>query len=370
MGDPTAKTTVLIVDDSRLTRRALRTLFESCQDFEVVGEAATGREAVASAKSLNPTLITMDLDMPDVNGLEATEQIMAFAPTRIMVVTGVPRFRGSDSSFEALSRGALELVPKPTAWPATDTEGDALVHLARRLSSIPVVRHTKAAREQRRRERVVESSDGHFSECRLVAIGASTGGPKVLGTILRGLPAGFSAPVIVVQHLTDVFAAGFIDWLQSQSDLTVREALPGTPLEPKHLYVAVRGSHIAVSLRGWIESAHEPPRNGHCPSIDVLFESVAENVGRLGVGVLLTGMGADGAQGLRLIRDARGLTVAQDEESSVVFGMPKAAIELGAATRIVSAEAVAPLLARVCDSRGSDFGEGFCFNRQSIGEDT
>ncbi|MCL1599752.1 MAG: chemotaxis-specific protein-glutamate methyltransferase CheB [Actinomycetia bacterium] len=327
-----------------MARRALATVFDGCPDLEVVGEASTGREAMEKAQQLEPRLITMDLDMPDGNGLQAIEQIMAFTPTRIMVVTGVPRFDGQDASFEALSRGALELIPKPTAWPATDLERQNIIGLARRLSSVPVLHHTRASREKRRSARRVRPSLGGGAD--LVAIGASTGGPGALKAILEELPPGFSEPIVIVQHLTDVFAAGFIEWLGSCTNLVVREALPGTRLEPGSVYVAVRGSHIAISHRGWIEASHQPPRAGHCPSIDVLFESVASAHGPRAVGILLTGMGKDGAAGLRAIRDSGGVTVAQDEASCTVFGMPKAAIELEAATHVVPVREIASTLIR------------------------
>jgi two-component system, chemotaxis family, protein-glutamate methylesterase/glutaminase len=341
-----AKTSVLIVDDSALLRRALRELLESDPSFSVIGEAATGKEGVRRAQELRPRLITMDLDMPDGNGIEAIEQIMAFAPTRIMVITGVPRFSGQNTTFEALSRGALEVVAKPTAYPATAAEGANILLLAKRLSSIPVLLHTKAARERREASSLGRPAPSETKRS-VVAVGASTGGPAVLRAIISALPSGFSAPIIVVQHLADVFADGFIKWLGADAQVKVQEALPGIRLVPGTVFIGVRGTHVAVTRGGTIRAVTGRSGDGHCPSVDILFESVATEFGAGALGVLLTGMGKDGASGLRAIRDAGGLTIAQDERTSVVFGMPKAAIELGAACHVASTQEIMSLLIEI-----------------------
>lgn len=337
--------TVLISDDSRLTRRALRVIFESRSGFRVVGEAGTGNEAIRLAKELGPHLITMDLDMPDGNGLTAIEEIMASCPTRILAITGAPRFDGVDATFGALSRGALELLAKPTAWPASDQETEQIITTARRLATVPVLLHPKAARERRQVERQQVSWKGR-TDAALIAIGASTGGPRALRTIFGKLPSSFPRPIVVVQHLAEVFATGFFDWLDSNTALSVVEAVPGTRLKAGCVYVAVRGTHIGVSARGWLEAVHGPPRDGHCPSVDVLFESVAGMFGDRAIGVLLSGMGKDGAAGLRMLADAGGGTMAQDEASSTVYGMPKAAVELDAVKLILSCEDMAVALNR------------------------
>lgn len=351
------KISVLIVDDSKIVRCALRIIFEESNEFDVVGEATTGNEAVKMALALRPRLVTMDLDMPDGNGLEAIEQIMATGPTRIMVVTGVPRFEGMDASFEALSRGALELIPKPTAWPGTEYEKNTILTIARRLSTVPVLFHPKAAREKRKAGQTALKKSPKKTAGSIIAIGASTGGPSVLRNIIESLPADLPVPVVIVQHLTDVFSNGFIQWLSTKSKLAVQEALPGTQLLPGTVFVGTRGAHVVVSSRGWIKASHEPPRNGHCPSVDILFESVAREFGSSGIGVLLTGMGRDGASGLWEIFKAGGTTVAQDEPSSTVFGMPKAAIELGAAQKVMPGQDIASFLIAATKENSQSSGE-------------
>jgi two-component system, chemotaxis family, protein-glutamate methylesterase/glutaminase len=353
MTTTTPPVTVLIVDDSDVVRRALANAFD-VSGFSVIGQASTGREAIAKAIKLKPRLITMDLDMPDVDGLAAIEQIMAEAPTRILVITGVPLYAGHDSTFEALSRGALEVLPKPTVWPQADREKSNIIRVARRLAAVPVVPHVRAARQNRQRlraqyalEAAASASSRIGGRPAIVAIGASTGGPGIIRAILSELPRDLDVPVFFVQHLADVFTAGFLEWLGSASHLPVVEALPGSRIEPHKAFVATRGSHVVVSPQGLIESSYEPPREGHCPSIDVLFESVAKVFGPRSIGVLLTGMGTDGAAGLKAIADAGGATLVQDESSSVVFGMPKAALDLCAAHKVVSKDHVASSIAHL-----------------------
>lgn len=329
--------TVLLVDDSKLVRRGLRELFERDVKFHIVGEASTGKQAVGMARELDPCLITMDLDMPEMNGLDAIEEIMADSPTRILVVTGNPRYGGLDASFEALSRGALELIPKPSAWPGTGLEQARLLRCATELASVPVLPHVKALSDKRRQAKQdLHSEIPTFPNVSLAVIGASTGGPSVLRAILQALPRDFCLPIVIVQHLPDVFTTGFIEWLASYSKLPVREAMPGDRLEPGVVYVSVRGPHLVVSPRNKLEVSKEPPRGNHCPSVDVLFESAARAYGSGTLAMLLTGMGKDGARGLKVIANAGGCTIAQDEVSCVVFGMPQEAIQLGAAQHVLA----------------------------------
>ncbi len=287
----------------------------------------------------------MDLDMPEGNGLYAIEQIMALEPTRILVVTSVPRYGGADATFEALSRGALDLIQKPTAWPGTTAEQEDLLVLAERLASVPVIPHVAALTNRRIKEHVRRESVTSFAQAvSLIVVGSSTGGPSAIVSILGELPDDFPVAVVVLQHLADVFAADFIKWLDSKVRLSVREALPGSLLQPGTVHVAIRGSDLSVSSRGRFEACSDSPRCRHRPSIDVLFKSAARSYGSSAMGVLLTGMGRDGAEGLKAIRQAGGITLAQDEASCVVFGMPKAAIEIGAVQRILSTREIAQAL--------------------------
>jgi two-component system chemotaxis response regulator CheB len=336
--------TVAVVDDSPLVRRVLRRIFESAGDFQVVGEAASGAEAVDLVARLRPRLVTIDVLMPGMDGLEAIELIMAKSPTRVLVITGAPVSAGRDLSFEALSRGALELVPKPAAWP--DLAGGAeLLETARRLAALPVVPHVGALRSRRLRDRDGRAASPDVTPCNLVVIGASTGGPRTLAAILAELPADLQATVIVVQHLAESFGEGFVEWLAGQTRLAVREARHGERLDVSTVLVGARGSHVTVGRSGTVVRLEEPPRHGHRPSIDLLFASAAAR-GDRACGVLLTGMGSDGAEGLLDMARAGSVTIAQDEATSTVFGMPQAAIARGAAQHVLPREDVAHAVAR------------------------
>ena len=357
--------TVLVVDDSPLVRRILTETLEEDPAFEVVGEASTGKQAIEQALRLSPGLITMDLAMPDMDGLAAIGEIMAQAPTRILVITGHPTYKGLNASHEARARGALETIPKPSTWPQSASEREGLRRLARLLATVPVLPHVEQSRQKRRAAR---EAAGHASrdpwrtlstlrgpeapaELGLIAIGASTGGPGVLKEMLDGLPGDLAAPLVIVQHLSEIHAGEFVRWLGQGAALRVLEALPGTRLESGTAYIALRGAHAVISPRGWIDASDEPPRGAHCPSIDVLFESVARSYGPAAAGVLLTGMGRDGALGLLRVREAGGVTLVQDEATSSIFGMPGAALELGAAQLTVARQELAETLVHLVRGR-------------------
>lgn len=346
---------VLIVDDSALVRHAFRRLLERA-GIQIAGECARGDEAVARVAALRPDVITLDLDMPGLDGLDTIERIMADHPTPILVVTGEPNFRGLDAHFAALTRGALDLVPKP----GDDAGGAALVALIETAAQVAVVPHVRGAARHRLRSVRPTSPMTPAAVPRLldhvppaaVLIGASTGGPGVLRTLLGSLGAGFAVPIVVGQHMAEAFAEGFVRWLASQLALRVVEATPGTRIRPGHVYVAVRGPHLGIAADGvlhaltGVPSPHRPAL--HTPSIDALFTDAAQHLGSRALGVLCTGMGDDGAAGLGAIAAAGGLTIAQDEESSVVFGMPRAAIERGSARLVLSVDGIARAIRDAC----------------------
>jgi two-component system chemotaxis response regulator CheB len=335
---------VLVVDDSLLVRRALRRLLEAAGCI-VVGECATGDEAAARVAVLRPDVVTLDLDMPRGDGLGAIEHIMAERPTPILVVTGAPRFRGLDAHFEALTRGAIDLVAKP----GTEEEGARLVELVRTAATIPVVPHVRGTARRRRRGSSTMPPPRALAEVppAVVVVGASTGGPGTLRTMLRGLGARHPTPIVVVQHMAEDFADGFVHWLGSQVPMAVVETAPGQRLRPGCVHVAVRGPHVTIGPDGVVGLAHAPAAP-HSPSVDALFTSVATSFAGRALGVLLTGMGADGADGLAAIAAAGGLTIAQDEETSAVFGMPRAAIERGAARIVLPIDRIARAVGDAC----------------------
>jgi two-component system chemotaxis response regulator CheB len=348
---------VLVVDDSALVRQAIRRLLER-HGMMVVGECATGEEAVARVAALRPDVITLDLDMPGLDGLGVIERIMSDHPTPILVVTGEPRYRGLDAHFAALTRGAIDLVCKP----GNDVEGAQLIASIETASQVPVVPHVRGAARHRVRARNLTPTAPitPVAIARLVdnihpaavLIGASTGGPGVIRALLAAMGQGFPVPIIVAQHMADAFAEGFVRWLGDQVSVRVVEATPGTRVRPGTVHVAVRGSHLGISADG-VLLALPGPATPHRPSIDALFASAAANLGPRALGVLCTGMGEDGAAGMAAIAAAGGLTIAQNEASSVVFGMPRAAIERGAARLVLPVDGIMRAIRDACRPRSA-----------------
>lgn len=345
---------VLVVDDSPLFADAITGILEADPGYQVVGVASHGRQAVEMTRRLRPAVITMDVHMPVMGGLEAIDAIMADTPTPILVVTSDPRAStGQELHFEALRRGALDVHPKPQAWPGSQADQRALREQLRLLSRVAVVRHLAGHRHLWRAERVGNWRDSRPPAAaaatpplwpdhveaprgRVVAIAASTGGPAALAKILEALPADFPAPVLITQHIAVGFSESFASWLDGVSPLEVTLARQGEPLRDGAVLVAPDGVHLKVTPQGRVDLDAGPPIDGHRPSGTALLSSVAQVYGPRGVGLILSGMGADGARGLEELRRAGGVTLAQDEASCVVFGMPKVALETHAASRAVA----------------------------------
>jgi len=316
---------VLVADDSELFRELLAGVVAADPAFQVVAVAADGDEAASRARTLRPDVITMDLNMPDADGFSGIARIMADTPTPILVLTGDPT---EAVGFRALSLGALDILEKPQATADLGAYGQLLRSRLRLLAGVKVIRHLRGLREKRREApRAVARAD-------LVVIGASLGGPRALAALLRGLPADFPAPVAVVQHIADGFTEGLASWLASESRLDVREARDGERLRAGRILLAPTGKHLVLA-DGVARLSDAPPFDTFKPSVTPLFLSAARQYGARACGVILTGMGRDGAEGLRAIRAAGGPTIAQDEATSAVFGMPRAAIELGAVDRVM-----------------------------------
>lgn len=324
---------VLLVDDSPLIRSILRDIFLATPDITVAGEAANGREAVELTEKLRPDLIVTDIMMPLMDGLTAIEEIMAAFPTPILVLSGSLEEAEVDLAFAAIKKGALDVMTKP------DTVHDgafrlfaaAIVEKVRLLSRIKVIHH--------HRRRKVSESGGDIPLIAVggmstLAIGASTGGPKAVMSLLKTLPADFAGAVFVVQHIASGFAKGFVQWLDRESSIKVRLAVDGDTPCPGVALVAPNDYHMVLN-KGVVRLLDSPMVNCCRPSIDVFFNSLAAEAGAGSLAVLLTGMGKDGAEGLRRIKECGGVTIAQDEDSSIVFGMPKAAIALKAVDRVL-----------------------------------
>ena len=332
---------VLIAEDSAVTREYLRWLIDDAEGLEVAGVANDGQQAVELAERLKPDVILMDVHMPQMDGFEATRLIMERHPTPIVMATASSSKAETRGAFEALDAGALILLDKPPApWdPGHDEAAGELLRAVKLMAEVKVVR--------RWAPRPTPQEPPLFARVRdprVIAIGASTGGPQVLSAILAGLPGPLSVPLLLVQHISEGFIEGFVDWLGTRTPMEVVLAERGDELRPGTVHVAGSDRHMGIEGDGRIAFDAGPPLNGFRPSISHLFGSVARCCGRESVGILLSGMGRDGADGLRRMREAGALTIAQDEATSVIFGMPGEAVRLNAAVEVLAPEQIAEQL--------------------------
>ena len=347
------KIRVLIVDDSHTAREFLGFLLGSDPGLEVVGFARNGEEALTQVKRLSPHVITMDIHMPGMDGFEATRRIMETQATPIVIVSGSSTVNESVTACRAPGAGAVAIVPRPYGFghPQFATSAAKLVETVRLMAEVKVVRRWPRHGVQTGEAQPLTPVPGRV-DVRIVAIGASTGGPAAIVSILAALPKGLPCPVAIVQHICDGFTAGFGEWLAQTSGLTVHVAADGELLLPGHVYVAPSGHPMGVSNLNRITLDAGPAENGVRPAVSYLFRSVAAAFGRHAAAVLLSGMGKDGAEALGLIRDRGGLTIARDQASSVVHGMPGEAIRLGAASHVLAPEQIAALLTGLVRGQG------------------
>ncbi len=354
-------TRVLIVDDTATVRSAIRRLLAEDSDVVVVAEGCDGAEAVDLTRRHRPDIVLMDVDMPRMDGLAATAQIMSEFPTPILIVTSSTILQARQVPFAAIEAGALEVLPKPNLASGSDWDGVSaqLLQKVRVLSRVRVVRRRRGASpvstmpeaapasepQPPKKVRGLDIVAGWLPE--VIVIGASTGGPMCLRRIIREIPAGFPVPIALVQHIGDEFVPGLAEWLGQNASVPVVLARNGEPVRPGTVVVAPGGVHIRLEP-GHVVRFDRGPRLHHCkPAVDVLFHSAAKAFRSRVVAVLLTGMGRDGADGMRAIKQGRGLTIAQDEESSTVYGMPGAAVELGAVDQIMAPAEIGQWLAEL-----------------------
>ncbi len=336
---------ILIADDSELTRIVLRDLLSQDADLEIVGEVNNGRAAVEQTARLKPDLVIMDVMMPVMGGLEAVAEIMAATPTPILMLSAKTDPQDSRSAFAAVKLGALDVMAKPSgvATKAFSQIASQLIVKVKTLSRIRVIHHYRVQRPKLEKATVALP----VGPRRILAIGASTGGPKAVLQLLQELPGDLDAAVLIVQHIADGFAPGFAAWLNRESALSVRLAESGSELQPGTVLVAPNKAHLTLkSNRIVLEDS--PPLHNCRPAVDAMFHSLAgQQLAAETVAVLLTGMGTDGAAGLEALKKQGAYTIAQNEASCAIFGMPRAAIERGAVTQVLSLEQIAEVVCRL-----------------------
>jgi two-component system chemotaxis response regulator CheB len=346
---------VLVVDDSPTARELLGQIVNGAPDMRTVGLAKDGVEAVQMTHDLHPDVILMDVIMPRMNGLEATREIMHAVPTPIVLVSASLESHETDIAFRAMSLGALALHRKPVGPMHTDyiVETQALLNKLRLMADVQVIRHRKSERSvEPVSPPTSENWAGAGTPPEIIAIVASTGGPAALVTIIQQLPPDFAIPIVIVQHISADFVGSLRNWIARMTSLTVTLADPDARPVPGAIYLAPGGKHLRVTRSHRFEFDENPGTAYHVPSGDILLESVGRSYGKDAVGVVLTGIGDDGARGLRTMCEAGAFTIAQDEATSAVYGMPKAAYALGAVRQVLPLPDIAPTLIRLSNIQG------------------
>jgi len=357
-----ALVTVVLVDDSGVERRFLRTAIGADAGLNVVGEARTGRDALALVERLRPSAVVLDLDLPGMNALEIIERIMASVPTPILVCSTEG---DAERAAQALAAGAVDVVARPVGQDVDRTSyAEALRRGVRVAARVKVITHPRGKLKSRGFVPIVPerlaalggrplpvAQEGTLD---LIAIGTSTGGPQALAHVLGALPHDFTPAIVVVQHMADGFIDGLATWLDGLCALPVVVGTSGLRMQPGTVTLAPGARNLLVHDRLRISIEKPPPTQFHVPGVDATFESVASSIGPRAIGVLLTGMGRDGACGLKAMREAGAITIGQDEESSAVWGMPGAAAALGAVQRTLPLSEIARALVGIV--RGDPFG--------------
>lgn len=343
---------VLIVDDSALVRRVLTEELSRYEDIEVVGSAIDPYVAREKILRLRPDVITLDVEMPRMDGLSFLEKLMRHYPIPVVVVSSLTP-KNSEAAMRALALGAVEVISKPGSMYSTPDVGRELVHAIRAAAAARVRNGIEA--EESEPDASSPAPLQLTTTHKVLAIGASTGGPRAIETVLRSLPA--DAPgTVIVQHMPELFTASFAERLNQVCAMEVREARDGDSVVPGVALIAPGNRHMVLQRDGAryvVRIKDGPPVHHQRPSVDVLFVSVARAAGRNAIGMLLTGMGSDGARGLLAMRESGATTLAQDESSAVVFGMPKEAIRLGAADHVLPLSQMAPTVLRILSSSGA-----------------
>ncbi len=338
---------VLLVDDNQPTLLLWARIIHGACDMQVVGQASNGRDAVRMVEELHPDVVLMDVMMPVMNGLDATREIMSQSPTPIIVTSANFTSLECSIAFEAINAGAVSVVKKPGMTQSLSPEDSIkeFVNTVRAMAGVRVIRHRKADAPVAENELVAPvAACTNDAKPEIVAIAVSTGGPQTLAKILANVPATFQLPIVVVQHIAEDFVSSLVSWLNTVSRLPVCVARAGEAPRAGTVYIAPGGVHLQLTADHRFALTDAPAKVAHIPSGDVLLASVAKHYGAHAIGIVLTGMGSDGAHGLRAMRDAEAMTIAQDEASCIIFGMPQEAIALGAARLTLPPPAIAKFL--------------------------
>ena len=343
---------ILIVDDSETETTILKHILEGNADFQVIGCAKNGAEAVKLVPKLKPDIITMDIQMPIMDGFEATRLIMSQNPTPIVVISSKLNDIELDTTFRALNAGALSVLAKPfhVTSPTFKVEQKRIIDTIRSMAEIKVVKRRAPVDKSPQKSITQPEATEHHGTQEIVAIGASIGGTQALNAILSKLPIDFPVPIVIVQHMMPGFITSFTKWLDDNTQLAVQEITDKQVLKKGTVYFATDHLHFEIQRQnGHLMSklVKAPPVSGFCPSITVLLQSVAKNCGRRAIGILLTGMGSDGAEGLLAMKEAHGHTIIQDKDSSIVFGMAGVAQTLGAVENILKLNKIADYLIKI-----------------------
>jgi two-component system chemotaxis response regulator CheB len=346
------KIRVLVVDDSTFMRKAIETMLAGETDIEIVGYGKNGIEAVDMAASLRPDVITLDVEMPKMDGITALELIMKNTPTPVIMVSSLTQ-EGADTTLRALDKGAVDFIPKEKSYGSIGILkiSNELKSKVRRFAGDKNIIHRLkpvSAPRAPQSHAAVSKRSSLSSNKRIVALGTSTGGPQSLQRVIPLLPAELGVPVVIVQHMPPSFTQSLAARLNSLSKLEVLEAQGGETLKPNTVYIAKGGKQLTVKRAGSSASivvSEEDPKLLHNPSVDIMVDSVAEAFGGDALGVIMTGMGNDGTRGLKKLKEKGGFIISQDEPSCIVYGMPRAVAEAGIADEIVPLDEIASRIA-------------------------
>lgn len=338
---------VLVVDDSPTVQDLMKYILTSDKDIEVIGNVNNGIEALKFLEKMKPDVITMDINMPYMNGFETTQRIMETSPVPIIIVTSLFDSTDVERTFQAIQAGAVSVIEKPVSIRNQNYKDICknIINNVKLMSEIKVIKRKFYSSKSSIKLIGMEAKvNKDIDDKKVVAIGVSTGGPPILKKIFSKLTESIRVPILVVQHITPGFINGLVDWLSQETKIPIHIAYNGQSILPGHIYFAPDEHHMEVTYNGKIVLNKQEKTNGLRPTVSHLFNSVANAYGKNSIGILLSGMGKDGVEELKLLKEKGAITIAQDKESSVVYGMPGEAVKINAATYILSPEKIAELL--------------------------